>query len=185
MTDHHRPCLCTWQLYGHSGTSCVQVQRAPSKAESSCCRRGASHLHAERLTTAALRIAAPAHATQMHPQMRLYMYSQSLTKQADSPISGTAKGEMLDLDNLIWLQTGISDGWHNASQGFWLEVQKDVDCTPTLSSTRRENMLSWYEIPWQKLHGARTSCLVALCTCQEGQSDRWTLLHLSYLLSQK
>ena len=65
----------------------------------------------------------------MHPQIQLYLYSQIMKKQADIPAKGIAKGEMLDLDNLIWLQTGVSDGWHKSSQGFWLEVEENVDCT--------------------------------------------------------
>ena len=34
----------------------------------------------------------------------------------------------MDLEDLVRLQTGLADRWHNTSQGFRLEVEEDVDC---------------------------------------------------------
>ena len=47
-------------------------------------------------------------------------------------------------------------------------------------------MFSWYtNTIMAEGSQVETSQLVAFCTCQERQSDRRTLLHLSYLLSQE
>ena len=67
----------------------------------------------------------------MDLQIWLYAHHLATAMQADNQATGAAKGKMLNLDNLVWLQTSVSDGWHNASQGFWLKVEEHVDCTYT------------------------------------------------------